>query len=113
MLERNPPLPTRFVGNGSRIGYGRADTLGLHRHCSVTREPMSPIVVPCGKRLFNQQAPETGAVDEEVPLNHRAVTELELGDIPVEGVLADIGDFAFATDHTIFFRNPAQELCIQ
>ena len=37
---------------------------------------MSPVVIACGKRLFNQQAPETGAVDEEVPLNHRTVTEL-------------------------------------
>ena len=47
MLEGNPPLPTRFAGNGTRIGYGRTHTLGLHRHCSVTREPMSPIVVAC------------------------------------------------------------------
>src|SRR4051812_21883540 len=66
MLQRDPPLPTD--GERSRVSMGgqRPRSFTGNRDSPVTRQPVRPVLISGLQCSFNQKAPKTRAVDEQI-----------------------------------------------
>ena len=68
MLQRHLPLPACLVGSGTGIGQGAATIFTNARKCygAVARKEVGPVFISGLQRLFDQNAPKTRAIDEQI-----------------------------------------------
>src|SRR5205814_4497654 len=113
MLERDPPAPTRAMGNRTRKGRRRLDSAGLYRERAVGRKPVRPILEADPKRLADEQRAKAGAIDEQVAIDGNAGFEHQRLDVATLAVLAHVGDLAFDPPHARGFGETAQVSAVQ
>ncbi len=79
----------------------------------VHRQQMRPVLVAGLQRLLDQQAPEAGAVDEQVALDGRAGLQPQGGDEAGLGVLVDLDDLALGPLDAQPLGEAAQVLAVE
>src|SRR6185437_3294688 len=75
MLQRDAPLPAGRAGTRHRVWRWIRRTLAGNRHRAVAWQPLRPVLVTDPERLCDEQAPESGGIDEKVPVDPPAVGE--------------------------------------
>ena len=109
VLQRDAPLPPRLARNGAGVGFRRFHGFGLHGNGAVARQPVSEVLVPDVERLFDQEAPEPRAVDEQVACDALPGLQSEGRDEAALRILLHAFDAAFLAHRTVLLGHAAQE----
>lgn len=112
-LQGNAPLPSRCAGGGAGVRRRRACRGARHRHGAVAGQPVRPVDVTGLQRLFDQQATETGAVDEQVAGDLLPALEHHGFDEAVFAALQGVGDLPFDALHATPLRQLTQVARVQ
>src|SRR6185312_1941510 len=100
MLEWNAPLPPRRASSRARVRNQRLEPLGGHRQRAITRQPTRPALESGLQHAFDEQSPQTGTIDEQVPVDHLFPVRAHRPDDTRVRMLADRPDLALVTPHT-------------
>ena len=95
VLQGNAPLPAGFAGGRAGIRTKGAHALGGHGNRPVAWQPMRPVFVLHAERLSDQQAPESGAIDEKLAGHAPAVFQRQRFDEAAVGIPLHPRDLAF------------------
>ena len=113
MLQRNVPAPAGLVRDRARVRYRRADRFCLHCDRTIAGQPVVPVFVTGVQGLFDQQAAEAGAVDEQVAFHDLPILQHQRFDGPALRVLPDLMNLAFDAFQSVALGDTAQEARIQ
>ena len=103
MLQRYAPLPAGIAGGRAGIGTEGIHPLARHGNRPVARQPVRPVFVVHAERLSDQQAPETGAIDEKLAGHALAVFQRQRFDETAVGVPFHVRDFPLDAGHAQLF----------
>src|SRR3954470_7351180 len=100
MLQRDAPLPACIPRRRARVSDGRFTCRARNGNSSVTRQPMTPILVPCVQGLLDQKTAKSGTVNEQIALDTLAPLECHAADEAILRENVCVNDFAFSAIHS-------------
>src|SRR5690349_24156474 len=103
MLEWNAPLPAGFAGRRAGVRNGVAVASTGHGGRAIGGQPMAPVLVAGLQRFLDEQAAESGAIDEEIAGNAPAILQVQRLDESALGVLIHSDDLPFDAHRAALF----------
>ncbi len=94
VLQRDAPLPAGLASGRSRIRVDIDRPLRWHGQGAVTGKGVAPIDIARLQRILDQQAAETGAVDEQVAGDSLSLVEMHRCHKARFRILGNMGDLA-------------------
>ncbi len=108
MLQGDAELPARLVCRGPGVGRQRLGVGARDRDGAVTGKPPGPVVVAGLQGLFDEQAPESRAVDVKVGGDPFAALQGDGVDEAIFRAQVDLGDLSLGADDSLALSVRAQ-----